>query len=553
MIPSNIETRVIVLYEIAMAIGNTLDEKQLFQDCLKVILRKLNGVAISFYDANKQQVILALPRRGMKQDYIDNLTLLVEREESQARASGFVTSLPINDQLIQYLFKISHVGWLTLISSRPIDELTLGSLGPVCDKLATSILSCRANYQLIEQEQTLQTALYNLKKAQQSRDSFLANMSHEIRTPLNGILGFLYQLEETALTSQQQQYLSIVRHSSDTLVGIINDILDFSKMDAGKLVLASDPFHLLDTVLPIVDLFRAKAEAQNTNLTFTQGGAIPAGVRGDSLRLKQIISNLISNAIKFSPDASVSVELYSEDTGKPNQVLLTLSVRDTGIGIAKEKLSIIGQPFVQAESSTTRQYGGTGLGLVICKGLLSLMGSALKIESQPGEGSCFCFSWLAEVSQELDSLEEMAANKLKAPSTLSFPDKRLLLVEDNKVNQMLMKAILAKMLITPDLAENGLQAYELYCQHKGQYDLILMDINMPIMDGVEATARIRAFETSQGLQSTRIVALTANALRGDRERYLSMQMDEVLAKPLDMVKLHQIFKQFLEKNNDQEA
>ena len=540
---SNTETRVKVLYEIAMAIGNTLDEKQLLNDCLKVVLRKLNGLVISFYDQASQTVLMALPRRGMKPDYVERLASLILDETTHLSASGFVKSWMNDDNLFQYAFKINQMGWLTLVSAKPIDELTLSSLGPVCDKLATSIRSCRTNQQLIEKEQNLQTALYNLRKAQQSRDSFLANMSHEIRTPLNGILGFLHQLEDTALDSQQQHYLSIIKHSSDTLVGIINDILDFSKMDAGKLTLESEPFHLLDTVTPIIELFRAKASQQDTCVEFVQQGVVPRHIKGDSLRLKQVVSNLVSNAIKFSVGGKVTVMLTAEQLENSSDVRVAVKVQDTGIGIPADKLATLGQPFVQAEDSTTRNFGGTGLGLAICKGLLDLMGSSLQIESEEGKGSCFYFSWIAQVVNRNahDNVNPILVNT----PNLNYQGKRILLVEDNKVNQMLMKAILAKMQINPDIAEDGQQALDKYIDKQGQYDLILMDINMPVMDGVESTQKIRQHESEYRLAVTPIVALTANVLRGDREKYMAQSMDEVLGKPIDMPKLHAVFEQFI--------
>ena len=547
MTPSNIETRVKVLYEIAMAMGNTLDEKQLLTDCLKVILRKLNGLVISFYDEPSQQIIMSLPRRGMKQNYIDQLSDLISDENSHFAPSGFVNSWQTQndnqDNLMQYAFKINQLGWLTLVSAQPIDEITLSSLGPVCDKLATSISSCRTNQQLIEKEQNLQTALYNLKKAQQSRDSFLANMSHEIRTPLNGILGFLHQLEDTDLNDKQQHYLSIIKHSSDSMVGIINDILDFSKMDAGKLALESETFHLLDSVAPIIELFRGKASQQNTRLEFVQKGPVPSHIKGDSLRLKQIISNLVSNAIKFSANADVTVMLIAETISNSEELKLTLKVKDTGIGIAKGRLEKLGQPFAQAELSTTRNFGGTGLGLAICKGLLELMHSELKIESEEGLGSVFYFSWNAAIIKHSESEKKQEEIKLK--QNFFYPSKRILLVEDNKVNQMLMKTILAKMKISTDIAEDGQRALDCYISERGEYDLVLMDINMPVMDGVESTQYIREYESDNNLLATPIIALTANVLRGDREKYMAKQMDEVLGKPLDMQKLYAVFEEFL--------
>lgn len=540
---SNIETRVKVLYEIAMAMGNTLDEKQLLTDCLKVILRKLNGLVISFYDQPSQQVLMSLPRRGMKQNYIDQLLNLITEEKSHRFTSGFVCSWENQDNLIQYVFKVNKIGWLTLISAKPIDEITLSSLGPVCDKLATSISSCRTNQQLIEQEHNLQTALYNLKKAQQSRDSFLANMSHEIRTPLNGILGFLHQLEDTDLNEKQQHYLSVIKHSSDSMGGIINDILDFSKVDAGKLTLESESFHLLDSVTPIIELFRGKASQQNTHLEFVQQGSIPSHIKGDSLRLKQIISNLVSNAIKFSANARVTVILRAEPIPNSDELELTLRVEDTGIGIANDRLEQLGQPFAQAENSTTRNFGGTGLGLAICKGLLALMNSELKIESEKGLGSRFYFSWNALAIKITESKQKLKLER--SNPSLFYPNKSILLVEDNKVNQMLMKAILTKMKVYPDIAEDGQQALEMYSSQQGHYDLVLMDINMPVMGGVESTQLIRKFESDHNLVATPIIALTANVLRGDREKYMAKQMDEVVGKPIDMPHLFAVFERFL--------
>jgi signal transduction histidine kinase/CheY-like chemotaxis protein len=532
---SSSEARVRILYEMAMAIGNSLDLDRLLSESLKVILRKLNGVSIGVYSEQDETMLHALPRRSMTDDQRNHIeTALSLLDEQHRNLSGFVQCFNVDKGRTQYLFHLKRVGMLSVVCPYPLDETLLSSLVPICEKLATSIQSCWSNQKLIQQEKNLQSALFDLQRAQTARDLFLANMSHEIRTPLNGILGFLGQLEDTVLTQEQQHFLDIIRHSSDSLLGIINDILDFSKMDAGKLSLENVPYHLIDTIQPITELFRAKAEQNHTLLIFEQQGGLPAYVNGDNLRLKQIISNLLSNAVKFTKQGKVIVRLScldkSEKTAK-----LKLEVIDNGIGIPPDKIQTLGEPFAQADESTTRHFGGTGLGLAICKRLIELMGSRLEIESEPGQRTCFHFCWTAELAETPTT----QATKKTQLDPIRFAGLRVLLVEDNKVNQMLMKAVLGKMGIQPILAENGAEAVELF--QSQDFDLVLMDINMPIMDGVEATLSIRSYEAENQRPTTPVVALTANVLKGDQERYLEMGLDDVLAKPLDMAKLALVF------------
>ncbi len=541
MMQSHSESRVRILYEMAMAMGNSLDLDKLLTESLKVMLRKLDGVAIGLYALQDLSPVHLFPRRGMTDAYLLNLQQAHRALTASSREmSGFLAHIEVDKQRHQYVFLLKRVGLLSLICPNRIDEGTLNALVPVCDKLATSVRSCYANQRLIEQEKSLQIALGDLQRAQAARDLFLANMSHEIRTPLNGIVGFLGQLEDTALNEEQRHYLNIIRHSSDSLIEIINDILDFSKMDAGKLTLEKRPFHLIDTLEPIVVLFRAKAQQQHTDIRFRQEGEIPAFIQGDALRLKQVVTNLISNAVKFTEQGEIDLVVRCLQT-EHNQAWLKIEIRDSGIGMAPEQIAAIGEPFAQADASTTRHYGGTGLGVAICKRLIELMGSRLEIDSELGRGSCFAFSWRAELAAP----PQVVAPRSDAVSSVAYANRTVLLVEDNKVNQMLMLAVLRKMGIMPSLAENGAQAVAQLCEQAQRYDLILMDINMPIMDGEQATQRIRDFERAQGLTPTPVVALTANVLKGDRERYLTMGLDDVLAKPIDMSKLHQIFDRFL--------
>ncbi|WP_127469854.1 ATP-binding protein [Thiomicrorhabdus aquaedulcis] len=439
---------------------------------------------------------------------------------------------------------LKNQGWLTLVCLEPLDQIFLKDLGAVCDKLATSIQSCHANKQLVEQEKKLQTTLMDLERAQAARDLFLANMSHEIRTPLNGIIGFLNQLKSTLLDEQQQHYLKIVEHSSDSLLGIINEVLDFSKMDAGKLALDEQTFHLIDTFSMLVELFQSKAQENDSYIEFKTLNSLPAYLLGDALRLKQIVSNLISNAVKFTHHGKITFTLSCLEL-KDDQAWLKIAVEDTGIGIAQQKLAFIGEPFIQADSSTSREYGGTGLGLAISKRLIALHGGELKIESELNKGSCFSFSWHAKVTQtpgkSTQRLSAVEHTKLQS----HYAGKQILLVEDNKVNQMLMQAILSKLKLVPDVAENGQQAVDKVKQAATQYDLIFMDINMPIMGGEQACELIRAYQTESLQQATPIIALTANALKGDRERYLAEEFSDVLAKPIEMNELNRVLMRYL--------
>lgn len=529
--PHRSATRVYILYEMAMAIGNSLDLDELLEESLKVILRKLDGSAICVYDYQQDGILMKIPRRGVNAEQTLNIqaikpALLNEPDYKYQRKT-------LENGRYQYLFKLKDQGVMSLVSAIELDELMIQSMAPICEKLATAIQSCKTSQQMHHQEAVLKNTLFDLQKAQMARDLFLANMAHEIRTPLNGIIGFLGQLEDTPLTGQQQDYIQIIRHSSDSLLGVINDILDFSKIDSGKLELECSAFHLIQTIEPIVELFKAKLDDKPVSIHFVQQGQIPGYIMGDSLRLKQILGNLVSNAVKFTQQGEIRIQLHVSPA-QDNRVMCRLSVADSGIGIDSEQLNTLGEPFRQASASTFRHFGGTGLGLAIVKKLIELMGSQLEIRSQLGKGSEFAFSWLAEVAEKPVQEAITKSNQMQ-----TRPDLKVLLAEDNQVNQLLMKAVLAKMEIAADIVETGLQAVEKVKQT--EYDLVLMDINMPEMDGVEATQLIREYERNTNRKSTMIAALTANVLKGDQDLYLSKGLDRVLAKPLDLNELNKVF------------
>jgi signal transduction histidine kinase/ActR/RegA family two-component response regulator len=376
------------------------------------------------------------------------------------------------------------------------------------------------------------------KQASKSKSEFLANMSHEIRTPLNAILGFIDLLREKESDPEKLQYIKTVHSSSVTLLGIINDILDFSKIESGNLEIEKIDFNVDDEFKTLVDLFRSKASEKSISLILNMDQNMPSALHSDPLRIKQIIANLISNAIKFTPrNGKVVLNIRYENEK------LFVSVNDTGIGIPKDKQKDIFKAFSQAESSTTRKFGGTGLGLTISSRLVSLLGGTLKVESTEGKGSTFSFNIPVKVGKY------KRENTIQEVDLSSIKGKKILLVEDNKPNQMFMSLILKKFGLTYKIANDGLEAIKEFEHDK--FDLIFMDENMPNLNGIEATKTILNIEKKRGLEHTPIIALTANALKGDREKFLNSGMDEYITKPVSKDKIAHIFEQFLIQKESQ--
>ena len=374
----------------------------------------------------------------------------------------------------------------------------------------------------------------------EAKGDFLAKMSHEIRTPMNAVLGLTHLLKDSRLDNVQREQVNMLSSAGQSLLELINDILDYSKISAGKLELEKITFNLPALFSDCVSMFAVNASQKSLSLAYEPAPGLPVWVKGDPVRIRQIASNLLNNAIKFTEQGQIHVRLQSRQSTTPDRAWILIEVEDTGIGLSDDELKPLFQAFQQADVSTTRKYGGSGLGLAISRQLVEMMEGEIGVRSLPGKGSTFWF----RIPLEIATAPVQTEQRTLPPSRDKLAGRQLLVVEDNPVNQFVITGLLRKLGITPLLSQDGQGSLDMLQQHP-EIELVLMDCEMPGMDGYEATRLLRLREAAEGRPRLPVIALTAHAMASHRERCLAAGMDDHLAKPVVLDELARVLLRYL--------
>ncbi|MEP1445448.1 MAG: ATP-binding protein [Paraglaciecola sp.] len=455
--------------------------------------------------------------------------------ESRERIAGLVNNIIENGGHFSGEFEIvTQKGNAKWVASKGRAEFENGQCVKLIGAFQDITEQVNSRVQLENRHKELSLAL-------ESRSLFLANMSHEIRTPINGVLGMLQILESSELNSEQQHFLGLAKDSAKSLLGIISDILDFTKVDSGQLTLENLPVDLNQLLNNCVDIFNPLVKDKSLKVIKEFDSIQNITAITDPTRLRQICSNLLSNAIKFTPQGKVIVATKIT-TLDDKQAKLTLTVQDTGVGIAEEQLTLLFSPFNQADKSTTRKYGGTGLGLSITRKICQLMGGDVSVESTLNQGSIFT----ATINIELRNSEnQVVASSNELPEDIDLSQLSVLVVEDNEINQVVISEMLKQRNIPHQVVNDGVEALAIL-EHETKlnrfFSLILMDCQMPNMDGYQASQHIRQLSTP--VASIPIIALTANAMSGEREKCFASGMNEYLSKPVEQSILYSMLEKF---------
>jgi hypothetical protein len=474
--------------------------------------------------------------KGELQDTVDDFSQLIHPDDKTLVWNRLQAALEGREQLYfsehRMIHKDGSVVWVQdrgRVAERDADGKPLRVVGAYAD------ITPRHHDQV-----ALQQALDDAQAATRAKSDFLATMSHELRTPMNGILGMAQMLLIPGVSeAQRQEYAQTILGSGQTLLSLLNDILDLSKVEAGRVELERRPVTVRELLEEAAGLFEKLVHEKGLQLAVHCEPEVAAHYWGDPTRLRQMLLNYLGNAVKFTARGSIAVQLrVLHDRHQP---MLEFAVQDTGIGVTSAQQAQLFKPFSQADTSTTRRFGGTGLGLSIVAQLAELMGGGVGVQSQLGQGSCFWFTVPAE--PVLDHAPAPAAAAPADDATTPLRG-RLLVAEYNPVNRMVVNALLGQLGLQPEMTEDG-QAALAAVRERGPFDLVLMDVQMPLLDGQEATRQIRVLEATQGLHRQPIVALTAGAFDEDRRACHDAGMDDFLAKPIDMAQLRQMLQRWL--------
>jgi signal transduction histidine kinase/CheY-like chemotaxis protein/HPt (histidine-containing phosphotransfer) domain-containing protein len=512
--------------------------------------------------------ISALPKENIFKPAPSLLLVSLHTRQAMADAltnAAWLTALLFFIGLIAFIFIYYLINKLVLLPSQKIvavmksqshkqnistglqPEHEMGLIGQTFDQLAEKLNA---------REQSLEQALINAQDASNAKSQFLASMSHEIRTPMNGVIGMLNLLNKEPLNEKQNNYIQVAKSSADSLLSLINDILDVSKIEAGKLDIEVIDFDIHSLFSNLASSMSHRIQSPELALILDIEGIKNQAVKGDPNRIQQIITNLVGNAIKFTQRGEITIRaaLSPIENNTANNIQkrqLQCIISDTGIGIAGNKLDQLFDSFTQADSSTTREYGGSGLGLAIVKQLCQLMGGDVNVTSKPGQGSQFSFTINLEASFNNQVLKDNQHDTKRSLKKLQqHENQRLLLVEDNAINQLVAIGILENLGIKADIAEDGLEAINcLLHANDHYYSLIIMDCQMPIMDGFTASRNIRKGDAGEHYRDIPIVAMTANAMQGDREQCIQAGMNDYLTKPIDEEQLVSCLSHWLTTKN----